>query len=414
MITYTFLMLFFSWYVYNYGVPFTLWNLFFKLDNLASVTFEKVVYLFSLFYNKDDDDDEYITNTNSEKDGRMVEERVEPKYEDKYLEHVREMNKEWDFKAPEIAEQMDLSQKIFNESKEKVMSRIDELQTDIAKLDKETKQDTGLDDEYYYDNEEGDELLQKTTFEERCAYRTRKVDELQKELDDLLQAVGSQDGTRELMLDAEKQSMDHIIGKRIDKLANCFIMETTPLGNVLMIYNKDRESFAYYSDSNIPYRYLEPVARKYVKSFNCRPLYIDMEEELKLIEEKWDKDQEMKRLKEEEDSKRIAELVASGITSLEKAADSNKKKNVFAKLKSYNKDAGGGGKISMAAPPKNSIPGNPVVPETKENAKILLKERANRYTYEGKFANFSFLKKVERKVFNKKLALTFAEFKSML
>jgi DNA-binding protein H-NS len=344
----------------------------------------------------------------------MVEEKVEPKYEDKYLEQVRKMNKEWDFRADEITEQMSLSQKIFNQSKEKVISRIEELQADIVKLDKETEEETGLDVEYYYDNKEGDELLQKTTFEERCDYRKRKVDELQKEVDELLLEIGSPDWKQKLILDAEKQSIDNIIGKRIDKLANCFIMDTTPLGNVLMIYNKDRESFAYYSDSNIPYRYLEPVARKYVKSFNCRPLYIDMEEELKLIEEKWDKDQEMKRLKEEEESKRIAEMIASGVSSLEKAEDSNKKKNVFAKLKSYNKDAGGGGKISMAPPPKNSIPGNPVIPETNENAKILLKERANRYTYDGKFANFSFLKKVERKVFNKKLALTFAEFKSML
>ena len=83
---------------------------------------------------------------------------------------------------------------------------------------------------------------------------------------------------------------------------------------------------------------------------------------------------------------------------------------IFAKFKSYNKDAGG--TISMAAPPKNSIP-NTSVNENKENAKILLKERANRYTYEGKFANFNFLQKIERKVFNKKLGLSFADFKKM-
>jgi hypothetical protein len=66
----------------------------------------------------------------------------------------------------------------------------------------------------------------------------------------------------------------------------------------------------------------------------------------------------------------------------------------------------------MAAPPKNSIP-NKNVNETKEDEKILLKERANRYTYEGKFANFNFLQKIERKVFNKKLALSFADFKKI-
>ena len=106
-------------------------------------------------------------------------------------------------------------------------------------------------------------------------------------------------------------------------------------------------------------------------------------------------------MKEEEEKKRN-----------EETAKNNKpieqKKNVFAKFKSYNKDAGG--KISMAAPPKNSIP-NKSVTENKENEKVLLKERANRYTYEGKFANFNFLQKIERKVFNKKLGLSFADFK---
>jgi hypothetical protein len=180
-------------------------------------------------------------------------------------------------------------------------------------------------------------------------------------------------------------------------------MEKTPQGNVLMLYDKERESFKYYSDSTIPYRYLEVVGRKYVKLFNCRPLFIDMEEELKLVDEKWTKDYEMKKAKEAEEKLKA-----------EEAAKNNKpveqKKNVFAKFKSYNKDAGG--KISMAVPPKNSIPNKNSV-ETKENEKILLKERANRYTYEGKFANFNFLQKIERKVFNKKLGISFADFKKM-
>jgi len=127
-----------------------------------------------------------------------------------------------------------------------------------------------------------------------------------------------------------------------------------------------------------------------------------MEEELRLFEEKWEKEQELIKMREE-DNKKVAEnqkLNNEGI----------KKKNVFAKFKSYNKDSGG--KISMAPPPKNSIP-NKSITENKENEKILLKEMANRYTYEGKFANFNFLKKMDRKIFNKKLGLSFADFKKM-
>ena len=66
----------------------------------------------------------------------------------------------------------------------------------------------------------------------------------------------------------------------------------------------------------------------------------------------------------------------------------------------------------MAAPPKNSIP-NKKLTEKNENEKVLLKEKSNRYTYEGKFANFSFIKKIDRKVIDKKFITTFADFKKL-
>ena len=46
-----------------------------------------------------------------------------------------------------------------------------------------------------------------------------------------------------------------------------------------------------------------------------------------------------------------------------------------------------------------------------ENEKLLIKERSNRYTYDGKFANFNFIKKVDRKIVDKKYGMTFADFK---
>ena len=87
-----------------------------------------------------------------------------------------------------------------------------------------------------------------------------------------------------------------------------------------------------------------------------------------------------------------------------------KKKNVFAKFKSYNKDTVA--TKSMAAPPKNSIPNKPVT--NSQDEKIILKDNANRYTFEGKLSNFNFLKKVDRKKVDKKYALTFADFKKMI
>ena len=198
-------------------------------------------------------------------------------------------------------------------------------------------------------------------------------------------------GIKDFLANSKENARKFIINQRIEKLKNCYVMETTPQGNVIMIYDNKCNSFKYYSDNTIPYRYLEVVSRKYVKFFHCRPLYVDMEDELKIAEEKFENDV---RKKEEENLD-------------EKFLKKVEKKNVFAKFKSYNKE-GTTGRVNKGLPPKNSIP-----IAKKENSKILLKENANRYTYEGKFANFSFLKKIDRKVVDKKYGLTFSDFKKI-
>ena len=170
-----------------------------------------------------------------------------------------------------------------------------------------------------------------------------------------------------------------------------------------MYYNNDRESFEYYSDNTIPYRYLETVGRKYVKTFNCKKIYVDMDFELKEFERK--QNQEKERIKlEKEEKERIR---------LENENENEKipKKDVFAKFKNYNKESGTGRVNKGAAPPKNSIPNNRI---PKADETVILKENANRYTCEGRMANFNFLKKTDRKKVDKKYALSFADYKKIL
>jgi hypothetical protein len=49
--------------------------------------------------------------------------------------------------------------------------------------------------------------------------------------------------------------------------------------------------------------------------------------------------------------------------------------------------------------------------DTKE--KLLVKENANRYTWEGRLTNFCPLKKIDKKLLDKKLAMTYADFKKI-
>lgn len=389
------------WYFYTYGPPpfihYFLTQIYFLLDD-SFITFNRMM---------NPDFWEESINSSSDSLPETIEEnkekpKLEVKYEDKFLDNIRQLKKEWQFTDDEIIEKNNLERDFLNSSIENIKNRIKEITNIIVELNKEIENDTDGINYIENVNEYGDELLQETTLEERNEYRKEQINELQDEESKLKNQIISEEEIIKLKSDAEKQATDYIIKNRVDKLTNSYVMEKTPQGNVLMIYDKERESFKYYSDSTMPYRYLEVVGRKYVKMFNCRPLFIDMEEELKLFEEKWTKEYELKKAKEAEERLRVEEAVKNN-TPIEQ------KKNVFAKFKNYNKDAGG--KISMAAPPKNSIPNKPI--ETKEDEKLLLKERANRYTYEGKFANFNFLQKIEKKVFNKKLGISFADFKKM-
>jgi hypothetical protein len=200
----------------------------------------------------------------------------------------------------------------------------------------------------------------------------------------------------------KEEAHNFIINQKLDGYINNYILEPTPLGNIYMRWNNSKKSFEYFSNNTIPYRYLEPVGRKYIMTYWCKPIFIDIEEELKRAEE---------RLQEEKNKKDNLKLqnVSNNVS-------------MMAKLKPYNKDSNKLGSINNNSNMKNRDKSNFVLPpQIKANLpnvntvgeKQLLKENSNRYTWEGRLTNFSPLKRVDKKIVNKKLALTFADFKKM-
>ena len=196
---------------------------------------------------------------------------------------------------------------------------------------------------------------------------------------------------------------EHIVNLKLDGYINNYINEMTPLGNVYMRYNNSKKSFEYYSNNTIPYRYLEPVGRKYVLTYFCKPLFVDIEDELNKAKVKRDDKKEQETKDKETRSKDPSLQV--------------KKDDVFAKLKSYNSSTNNNNEMSRmgkqnALPPQ--IKANlPNVNTTSRPDEMLLKESANRYTWEGRLSNMSLLKKVDRKVVDKTYAMSFADFKRL-
>jgi hypothetical protein len=203
----------------------------------------------------------------------------------------------------------------------------------------------------------------------------------------------------------------------LENLKNNIIIENTPLGNVLMYYDNKRETFIYFSDNSIPYRYLEVVSRKYVITYKCKSLYVNMEKELEEAKKKQKEKREEKEKKEEDEKI----LGCDKLVKLKNYNSSNSVSNSFnlflskqgekqtqvqrQKHRSNNQNS------NLSQQVANTFTN---LQETKKkNEDILLKEKANRYSYEGKLANYNFLKKVDKKETDKRLALSYADFKAL-
>ena len=157
----------------------------------------------------------------------------------------------------------------------------------------------------------------------------------------------------------ESNEGEELTEEFVNNLSLNTITETTPRGDVLMYYSSKLESFVYHSHTKeIPYNYLETVARKYVIEYNCKKLYIDIRKEYEkgVTKYKEIKAKEEKALKDEKDGKFDD-------------TKENKKKQIFANLKTYNRK----GEVN-----------------NKQKDKIyILKEQANRYSYRGKIEEYS-------------------------
>ena len=199
---------------------------------------------------------------------------------------------------------------------------------------------------------------------------------------------------------------------------NSFLMEKTPLGNVALYYNQDRECFEYYTDHTIPYRYLETVGRKYVITFDCIDLYIDMEEEL----------QKQKEIIENQNAQIKENPTANPSQNTRKNdVEETSKKNVFAKLKNYNKSS------NPVQPNRSNHEQNhtqkqePNIPSSTNQLKkpnhvlypssasskqsFILKEKSNSYLCKGRFSNFNLLQPIKKEVVDKNYNMSFKDFK---
>ena len=342
------------------------------------------------------------------KEDEVIKEVVEKevKFEDKYLQKFKTFINEYSFTEDEKQLEKQKFDELRNTFITNKTKEIDEITRKINKLQKIVDCVTadGITDDgvqriiKYYDieyeyNEDPDNYMLSDLIGELSEILAESCAKLKEQEEQII--------TDE---ELKEQAYQYILNKKLDGFINNYVLDMTPLGNIYMRYNNSKKSFEYFSNNTIPYRYLEPVGRKYVMMYFCKPLFVDIEEELKKAQNKNDQNKNEQGKKEKDQGKK------------EKEQEQGKKdKDMFAKLKPYNSNSNNN--IEMAKMgSRNTLP-----PQIKANLpnvntsseEMLLKENANRYTWEGRLANMSILKKVDRKVVDKNYSMSFADFKQL-
>ena len=198
-----------------------------------------------------------------------------------------------------------------------------------------------------------------------------------------------------------------------------YIMDNTPCGNIVMKFDREQEVFTYYSDKkDVPYKYLETVARKFVINNDCLELYVDIRDELR---------------------KKVYDVAIVDDTS-DYGAKDERIKSVFATFKKQNGNAGrraidgaGAGRraIDGAGAGRRAIDGAGAMTRSKTGAgakantnrkmvdddkskNVIFKENINSYKWIGRFCDFSILEKTHQVHGNDNTVpeeISFSEFK---
>lgn len=334
--------------------------------------------LYEDVYAIDDDIDDELDLDKDFKDDELVIVKEETKFEDKYLLAFKSFSNDYFFSDEELKEKADKLEQLKYEYETGKKKDTEDLLFLLSQTEKVISLNKDTDDLFneelikYFDLEEDfKDDPSNFDFDELLNDLKNDHNRFTSELNDLNKAT---------ITDAEfsDKALQYVLDKKLDGFINNYVLEYTPLGNIYMRYNNFKKSFEYFSNNTIPYRYLEAVGRKYVMTFRCKALFVDLEDEMK------------------------------------KAAERDKKANVniVSKFKSW-KAATSFKPLKPDTNNRELLGKATLVPVNVVGEKQLLKENANRYTWEGRLANFSVLKKVDRKIVDKSYTLSFADFKQM-
>ena len=190
--------------------------------------------------------DYYKNNTIEDLCSTKIEPQL-PKYVDKYLDKLNKAPNSFKFQISDSEYTVE-----YNRLLEKYNHELASLQLEYEEMN-DFNNDINSDGDSVYDEEDEQHLL-------------TSIAKIKEKLDNLQLIV--------------KEARDNVTYEYtqtfLKHLANNYVFETTPIGNVMMVYSLDKNGFKYYSDKVVSNFYLNVVCRKYVCQFNCKPLYVPL------------------------------------------------------------------------------------------------------------------------------------------
>lgn len=327
----------------------------------------------------DDDLDADIDEKPAVKNSSSPVAKVEPNYADKYTDAFNRMSSEYATGRTDAELRAEIEKKDelvrtyaaeYAKNCQLITSRLNMLRARLTMSKaKIIRCYMETDDDYDSEHDDySDEVLE--------SIYDSKVDDFVKiindEINECIVNVDTLVRTRKSEEDCITEAREFALDAKLNSLVNNIVLEHTPLGCVIMRYNNARKTFEYYSNHTIPYRFLETVARKYVITFFCKPIYIVMTEEL-----------------------------LNGKPALSGGPKVNVKRQSM----------GGNRRMEQPMPPQIKA-GLVAIGDSNTPANSrMLKEHANRYTHEGQIGDFCIIKKTDKRVTNNRLSMSFADFK---
>ena len=329
------------------------------------------------FYEQDESKE-----TETEKDRAKEYEKQVELYENKYLDIFKNFTNEYSFNENDLKYEKKKFDDLLDYNKYLISLFEKQLLDHISKLNELVSSELELLKKYpngemetINDENDDTEFNEKTwdDYEKICNLREKNVNEKNKLEKTLNKLKKIREITEEQL---KEQAHVDMIDYKLDGFINNYIIEYSPVGNVIMRFNNDKKSFEYYSNNSIPYRYLEPIGRKYVLTYKCKDIFIDMDEEV----EKVNKVNEMKKNEQKNN-----------------VMNKNKNNKPITKLQPLTNK-------NVEIPPNRSSQSiiNPI-----NNIEMAIKD-SNRYTWEGRIADFKIIKSDKKSNGNN---ISFKEFK---